>query len=267
LDISPQIKAHYGHDDIYRRILTALRQADIDPATATIEDLAPIDQFHTGGLPATKALAERSEINSASQVFDAGCGIGGPARFLAKTYGCNVVGMDLADDFIEAAGPLNVLLGLADKVSCAVGDIATTGLDGDAFDVVWSQNVLMNIEDKAAALKEAHRILKPGGTLVMQAVMEDNPGARDYPVPWAPSADIDFLVTSADFQRTTTDAGFTITVWEESRAGPSRPPTSSTPSLNFSVIMRFPDFGVLMKNVFASAQRGLLIPVVAVLTK
>lgn len=265
MDINPQINAHYGHDDIYSRILAALREADIDPATATVEQLAPIDQFHTGGLPATKALADRVKITPQTKIFEAGCGIGGAARFLAKTYGCDIVGMDLAEDFIEAAGPLNELLGLSGQVSCSVGDITATGLDDSAFDVVWSQNVLMNIEDKAASLKESYRILKPGGQLVMQAVMEDNPDERDYPVPWAPTADIDFLVTAADFQQIATGAGFTVTTWEESRGISPAPAQAS--SLNFSVIMRFPDFGILMKNFVASAQKGLVVPAVAVLTK
>jgi SAM-dependent methyltransferase len=172
--------------------------------------------------------------------------------------------MDLAAEFIDAAGPLNELLGLADKVSCAVGDITATGLDDNAFDAVWSQNVLMNIENKSAALKEAYRILKPGGQLLLQAVMEDNAGERDYLVPWAPTADIDFLVTSADFQKIATDAGFTVTAWEESRGASPAPAQAS--SLNFSVIMRFPDFGILMKNFVGAAQKGLVVPAVAVLT-
>jgi SAM-dependent methyltransferase len=265
MDINPQINAHYGHDDIYNRVLVALREANIEPTAATVEQLAPIDQFHTGGLPATKALADRVAITPQTKIFDAGCGIGGAARYLAKTFDCNVVGMDLADDFIEAAGPLNELLGLSGQVSCTVGDITATGLDDNEFDMVWSQNVLMNIDDKAAALKESYRILKPGGQLLVQAVMQDNPGVRTYPVPWAPTADIDFLVTSADFQKIATDAGFTVTTWEETRGISPAPAQAS--SLNFSVIMRFPDFGPLLKNFVADAQNGLVVPAIAVLTK
>jgi sarcosine/dimethylglycine N-methyltransferase len=136
--------------------------------------------------------------------------------------------MDLAAEFIDAAGPLNELLGLADKVSCAVGDITATGLDDNAFDAVWSQNVLMNIENKSAALKEAYRILKPGGQLLLQAVMEDNAGERDYLVPWAPTADIDFLVTSADFQKIATDAGFTRKLRASTSASSCASPTSAS---------------------------------------
>jgi MPBQ/MSBQ methyltransferase len=265
MNINPQINAHYGNDGIYDRIVAALRQADIDPGHVTIEQMAPIDQFHTGGLPATKALADRLSLSPASTVFDAGCGIGGSPRYLAKNFGCTVVGMDLAEEFIAAAGPLNELLGLAGQIECSVGDITATGLPENTFDFVWSQNVLMNIADKAAALSEAYRILKPGGQLALQAVMEDNPGQRSYPVPWAPSADIDFLVTSAEFQRLAVDAGFTVTVWEESR-GVSPAPVQAS-SLNFSLIMRFPNFGELLKNFVTDAQNGLVVPTVAVLTK
>jgi hypothetical protein len=54
MDFNPQITAHYGHDDIYSRILAALREAGIDPAAVTIENLAPVDQFHTGAYPPPK---------------------------------------------------------------------------------------------------------------------------------------------------------------------------------------------------------------------
>ena len=267
MDVNPQINAHYGHEDIYGRILVALKEAGIDPASATVQDLAPIDQFHTGGFPASKSLADRIELTPQTRVFDAGCGIGGAARFVAATYGCNVVGMDLSEEFIEAAGPLNELLGLSGQVSCQVGDVTNTGLDGDSFDVVWSQNVLMNIEDKSAALREAHRLLKPGGTFILQSVMERNPGERVYPVPWAPSADIEFLSTSADFHAMAKDAGFTVTTWEEATGKSPLPPPPPFPSLNWSVIMRFPDFSVLTSNYVASAEKGLVVAAVGVLTK
>jgi SAM-dependent methyltransferase len=175
--------------------------------------------------------------------------------------------MDLSEEFIEAAGPLNELLGLSGQVSCQVGDVTNTGLAADSFDVVWSQNVLMNIEDKAAALREAHRLLKPGGVFILQSVMEMSPGERIYPVPWAPTADIEFLSTSADFQAMAKDAGFTVTTWEESTGKSPLPPPPPFPSLNFSVIMRFPNFGELMKNYVASADKGLVVPAVGVLTK
>jgi hypothetical protein len=63
------------------------------------------------------------------------------------------------------------------------------------------------------------------------------------------------------------DAGFTITVWEESRGKSPLPPPPPNPSLTFSVIMRYPDFGPLLKNYMASAELGLVVPAVAVLTK
>ena len=267
MSVNSQIEAHYGNDDIYSRIITALREAGIEPGAATVQDLAPIDQFHTGGLPATKALADRIEITSQTRVFEAGCGIGGAARFLAHTYGCNVVGMDLSPEFIDAAGPLSELLGLSGQVACFTGDITATGLESSSFDVVWSQNVLMNIEDKAAVLREAHRLLTPGGTFVLQAVMQDAPGERIYPVPWAPSPEIEFLSTPDEFQRLAVEAGFTVTAWDEARGKSPLPPPPPAPSLTFSVIMRYPDFGQLLKNYLATAEQGLVVPVAGVLTK
>jgi hypothetical protein len=55
--------------------------------------------------------------------------------------------------------------------------------------------------------------------------------------------------------------------WEESTGKFPLPPPPPLPSLNLSVIMRFPNFGELMRNYVASAGEGLVVPAVGVLTK
>ncbi|MDA1035329.1 MAG: class I SAM-dependent methyltransferase [Chloroflexi bacterium] len=118
MDIKSQVNEHYGVSDIYDRVVAALREAGIDPAAATVEDMAPIDQFHSGGLASSRSLANQLYITPDTTIIEAGCGIGGAGRFLAKTYNCKIVGVDLTEDFIAAAGPLNELLGVSDRVSC-----------------------------------------------------------------------------------------------------------------------------------------------------
>src|SRR5439155_15800810 len=94
-----------------------------------------------------------------------GCGIGGPARYLAHTYGCRVDGIDLTPELIETGRVLTERCKLADRVVLQVGNALDLPYPDQTFDVVWCQNVAMNISDKAGLLAGAYRVLKPGGLI------------------------------------------------------------------------------------------------------
>ena len=53
---------------------------------------------HMGGFETTKALIELCYINQDTYVLDAGCGVGATACYLAKRYGCRVVGVDISEE-------------------------------------------------------------------------------------------------------------------------------------------------------------------------
>ena len=116
---------HYGTTSLVQRIDEALLRAGLADGIIGWADLAPLDQFHVRGLAATRELAEALGIAGA-HVLDVGCGLGGPARFLAATHGCHVTGIDLSQPFIEAARMLTERCGLADRA---------TFLQGDALDL------------------------------------------------------------------------------------------------------------------------------------
>ena len=100
---SPGVIDHYGTTSLLRRIDEALRRAGLVDRIIGWADLTPLDQFHVRGLAATRELAEALGLDVGASVLDLGCGLGGPARFLAATYGCPVTGIDLSQTFIEAA--------------------------------------------------------------------------------------------------------------------------------------------------------------------
>ena len=110
------VRDHYGTTSLVRRIDEALHHAGLADGIIGWADLAPLDQFHVRGLGATRELAEALGIDAGAHVFDVGCGLGGPARFLAATYGCYVTGIDLSQPFIEAARTLTERCGLAGSV-------------------------------------------------------------------------------------------------------------------------------------------------------
>ena len=101
--MSDTVEQHYSSDGLIERILAALEESGFDTHALTPEILAPIDQFHTGGLPATRKLAAMNEITPGMELLDIGSGVGGAARYLAATYGCRTTGIDLTEAFCRAA--------------------------------------------------------------------------------------------------------------------------------------------------------------------
>jgi ubiquinone/menaquinone biosynthesis C-methylase UbiE len=122
------------------------------------KNLATLDQFHTRGLAATADLAKLAKITEETSVLDIGSGLGGPARFLAESYGCRVVGVDLSEPFVEAARYLSQRTGQSDRTSFETGSaLALPFSDGD-FDVALLQHVAMNIADRATLYAEIRRV-------------------------------------------------------------------------------------------------------------
>src|SRR5215471_21637258 len=92
---SRAVEDHYTRRSLGETILAALRRAGKDIDRLTPDDLAPVDEFHGGQRPATIRLAELAGFHGGERVLDIGSGIGGPSRFLATQYGCQVIGIDL----------------------------------------------------------------------------------------------------------------------------------------------------------------------------
>lgn len=259
MSVHDRVGDHYATHDVYDAVLEALRAAGIDPAEATVDDLAPIDQYHSGGLAGTVHLADRLGIDAATRVFDAGCGAGGPARWLAAHRDCEVVGVDLAAPLIDAGSRINELLGLADRVRLETASITDTGQASGSFDLVWSQNVFMNVEDKVAALTELLRILRPGGRAAIQQMVRLTPGEFRYPLYWASSPEMNFIPTEAEFRAAVTSTAFE---WEDFSTGLSIEPDPDPPSpaLHPGVLMGLSpgELSVLEQNVGAAVSGGLI---------
>jgi ubiquinone/menaquinone biosynthesis C-methylase UbiE len=161
---SPQAVAdHYKRPALGDVILTALKAAGKDIEHLTPDDLAPVDEFHSGGRNATVRLAQLSQIRNGERVLDVGCGIGGPSRYLASQLGCQVTGLDFTAEFVAPAEMLARRTRLADKVAYRQGDALDLPFPDGSFDVVWSQNAAMNIADRDRLYSEMRRVLTPAG--------------------------------------------------------------------------------------------------------
>jgi SAM-dependent methyltransferase len=263
------VRAHYSATGLTDGIKAALAKIAPDDQSLTVAQLAPLDQFHTRGIAATAELAAAAGLDASAHVLDLGCGIGGPARYLATTLGCKVTGVDLSPPFIDAARYLTERCGLGDRVTFEVGDALGLPFEAGAFDAVFLQHVAMNIEDRAGLYAEVRRILGPGGRFATYDVVLRS-GDAIYPVPWARDASTSFLLTEGATRTTLEEAGFEVGLWRDDtqtaldwfKAAGGAPPRGG---LNLGVVMGA-DFPALAGNLARNIGENRLGVLSAVLT-
>lgn len=203
------VAAHYSRPGLLEQIHAALRaMGRLDQPTP--EDLSLVDQFHSGGHRATAEIAASLMLRADLDVLDVGCGIGGPARYLAGRHGCRVVGLDLTPDYIATADALTRLVGLADRARFVTGSATSLPFDATSFDRVVMLHVGMNIADKTAMAREAFRVLRSGGLIVIYDPMRTGTGDIAYPLPWASGPEGSWLEPPEVYRSALTAAGFTI---------------------------------------------------------
>jgi tocopherol O-methyltransferase len=114
-----------------------------------------------------RVLADRAGIRPGERVLDAGCGVGGSSLWLAQERGAQVVGIALGGSQVARARRFAARRKLADRVAFERADYTCTPFPPASFDVVWSIESLCHAPDKAAFYREAARLLRPGGRLVV----------------------------------------------------------------------------------------------------
>ena len=269
-DTISKVREHYSADGLTDRIKAALATVTPETEALTVAQLAPLDQFHTRGSLATAELARAARLDASTRVLDLGCGIGGPARYLAATFGCRVTGIDLSPAFIDAATWLTARCGLSDRVTFQVGNALHLPSEEAAFDAVFLQHVAMNIEDRGALYAEVRRILAPAGRFVTYDLVLRN-GDVLYPVPWARDASASFLLTENHTRTALDEAGYKTVLWRDDTqvaldwfktiigAQPSSEP-------NLGLVMG-PDFSAMTGNLARNLRENRLGVLSAVLTR
>ena len=189
------ISDHYTSGDLLERLQSALREDGVDPDHPTIAELAAYDQFHGRGLEATEELAAEIDLAPDNHLLDVGSGIGGPARYFAGRFGCRVTGIDLTEEFCQVARHLNAAMYLDQRITIENGNALDMPFGDETFDGAYSMNVSMNIADKDALYREIHRVLRPGGWLVLSEIARGPGPDLTYPTPWARTSASSFLAT------------------------------------------------------------------------
>ena len=253
------VRAHYRATGLTARLQAALAAFGPEDRLLTPQQLGSLDQFHTRGLPATAELAKLAGISADKRVLDVGSGIGGPARFLAATCGCRVMGVDLSEPFVEAARYLTVRTRQSEQVSFETASALELPFGDGHCDIVLLQHVAMNIAERARLYRQIRRVLKPGGRFATYDVVLSG-GDPLYPVPWARTPATSFLLSAAATREAIESAGFRTLTWQDdteaakawsAQLRASGPP----PSPNLGVVMG-PDFAQLASNLGRNLLEG-----------
>ncbi|MFL6704562.1 MAG: SAM-dependent methyltransferase, partial [Paraburkholderia graminis] len=136
-DALDDVRGHYRATGLTGRLKVALSAFGPEDQPLTPQQLAALDQFHTRGLAATAELAGLARITADMSVLDVGSGVGGPARFLAATYGCRVTGIDLSEPFVDAARYLTQRTGQSEQVSFHTASALELPFEDAQFDAVF----------------------------------------------------------------------------------------------------------------------------------
>jgi SAM-dependent methyltransferase len=212
------IADHWGRGDVYGLIVSALNKMSKSLEGLTVEDLAPVDHFHARGFHATVELADRLPIKSDQHILDIGCGLGGPARYIATRFHCTLSGIDITEPFVEAANKLTTLVRMEGQVKIRHGDGQRLPYPDSHFDGAYTQHVTMNVADRRKFFAEAYRVLKPGAFF---ALTEHGLGAKGnpyYPVPWSADGSVAYLVTPSETRAFLEETGFEDIVVEDTGA-------------------------------------------------
>ena len=256
------VNAHYTPGDLAANVLNILKANGKDLDNLSPDDLALVDQLHTGGKGATLELAKMAGLTPDMEVLDVGGGRGGAARTLASQYGCRVTVLDLTESFVEAGKEFTRLTRLADRVHFELGNALQMPFAANSFDRVITQHSTMNIPEKPKLYSEVYRVLRPGGQFVFHEIMAGPNSPIHFPVPWARESAISFLIQPQEANDLLTGLGFREVSWKEDEAGETMEGTAgrlsvpsgqpgATPQLGMHLI-----FKEDMKSIFASVARN-----------
>ena len=205
-----QVSTHYTHGNLIAAIRSGIESLGKTVNSVTVDDLAPVDEFHIGGRQASEHFLGQLDLTPEKHILDVGCGLGGPARFAASRYQCRVDGIDLTPEYIETGRVLCGWVGLSDRISLHQGSALSMPFADGVFDGAYMLHVGMNIEDKAKLCSEVSRVLRPGALFGIYDVMRIGEGELSYPVPWATTATSSAVVEPGQYRSALQAAGFAV---------------------------------------------------------
>ncbi|MBD3316588.1 MAG: methyltransferase domain-containing protein [Chitinivibrionales bacterium] len=181
----------WGGEDIHIGLYRSEEESIFDASRRTVESMA----------------SKLSSLGHESRVLDIGAGYGGAARYLAKTFGCHVVALNLSEKENERDREMNKAQGLDDKIEVLDASFEKIPAPDGSFDVVWSQDAILHSGERAKVMAEVARVLKPGGEFVFTDIMQVEDVDSEALQPVLDRIHLDSLGSLSFYRKTLTDNG------------------------------------------------------------
>jgi tocopherol O-methyltransferase len=172
-----------------------------------------INSFSESLQNTNKVMMELANIKAGEKVLDAGCGVGGAAMYLAKNKKAAVTGITLSEKQVATATSKSKEKGLSGIAQFQLMDYTNTSFKDNSFDAVWACESASSAPNKADFIKEAYRVLKKGGRLILTdffITTEFQEDKNDWIKKWGETWSIENFSSNDSFSNTLTQQGFTI---------------------------------------------------------
>ncbi|MDW7692465.1 methyltransferase domain-containing protein [Flammeovirgaceae bacterium SG7u.111] len=156
-------------------------------------------------------LLEKAGIRKGDNVLDAGCGVGGAAFFIHKEVGAKVTGLSLSKKQLAFAQRTVAHRELDEVLNFQFMDFTQTTFPAESFDVVWACESVCHTPDKNDFIKEAYRLLKKGGRLIMSDFFlteERQEDKHEWITKWGNTWGVPNFVSASYFASKLDEAGF-----------------------------------------------------------
>lgn len=160
-------------------VAAGLEAGDVKGCCATVYEQPAVrwllgGELHPGGEALSRRMLELAGVGTSDRLVDIASGAGTTALLAARERGCEAVGIDYGAGAVAGAREEAEAQGLAERVQFVEGDAESLPFGSGSFDVAICECALCTFPDKATAVAEMRRVLRPGGRLVLSDVVADH---------------------------------------------------------------------------------------------